>query len=119
MTRARTHRLALAITLIAVPGCALGFRGPLDESQKLGQTLRSENAQLRDQILALEGQNRDLSERAVDDARRLAAQDDAIKRLEHSVMAYQDERKKLESAYRRLTASLGTEVAKPGSSPAQ
>lgn len=114
MTRPRAGLIVLVAACLAPAGCALVSQGRLDDSQKVAQTLRGENAQLRDQILALEGQNRDLSERAVDDARRLAAQDDAIKRLEHSVMAYQDDRRKLESAYRRLTASLGKGDARAG-----
>ena len=43
----------------------------------------------------------------VDDSRRLTTQDEAIERLEHSVQAYQDERGRLESAYRQLASSLG------------
>ncbi len=115
MTRARAGLLVLAALCLAPPGCALVSQGRLDESQKLSQTLRSENTRLRDQILALEGQNRDLSERAVDDARRIAAQDDAVEHLEKSVMAYQDDRRKLESAYRRLVASLGLDDKTGGS----
>ncbi len=115
MTRARAGLLVLAALCLAPSGCALVSQGRLDESQKLSQTLRSENTRLRDQILALEGQNRDLSERAVDDARRIAAQDDAIEHLEKSVMAYQDDRRKLESAYRRLVASLGLDDKTDGS----
>ena len=60
----------------------------------------------------IRSQNRDLSERAVDDARRLAQLEDVNTRLETSVQAYQDERSRLESAYRDLRASL------PNGSPA-
>jgi hypothetical protein len=55
----------------------------------------------------LQGQNRDYAERAVDDAKRLAIQDEALERLEHSVQAYQDERTRLEAAYKRMASSLG------------
>ena len=68
--------------------------------------LRSENAQLKDQMLALRSQNQDFSERAVDDARRLAQLESSNQRLETSVQAYQDERTRLESAYKELRASL-------------
>jgi hypothetical protein len=80
----------------------------MDECQRLAQTLRSENARMKDRVLALQGQNRDYAERAVDDARRLAIQDEAIERLEHSVQAYQDERARLEAAYEQLAANLGS-----------
>jgi len=79
----------------------------LDEYQRLAETLRSENARLKDRILALQGQNRDYADRAVDDLRRSAAQDQAIERLEQSVQAYQEDRDRLHEAYQRLTASLG------------
>jgi hypothetical protein len=78
----------------------------MDECQRLTQTLRSENARLKDRVLALRSQNRDYAERAVDDGRRLAIQDEAIERLEHSVQAYQDERNRLEAAYQRLASRV-------------
>ena len=83
-----------------------GAAQQLDECHKLSQTLRSENAQLKDQTLALRSQNQDFSERAVDDARRLAQLEESNQRLETSVQAYQDERSRLESAYKELLASL-------------
>ena len=54
------------------------------------------------------GQNRDLSERAVDDSRRLAQLEDVNSRLETSVQAYQDERSRLEAAYRDLRPASRT-----------
>ena len=83
----------------------------MDECQKLTQSLRADNARLKDRVLALQGQNRDYAERAVDDGQRLAIQDEAIERLEHSVQAYQDERTRLEAAYKQLVSNLG--VAEP------
>ncbi len=88
-------------------GCALAPRSQLDECQQLSRTLRSENARLKDQLLTAENQNQDYADRAMDDSLRLTRQDAAIERLEQSVQAYQDERARLESAYRKLTASLG------------
>jgi hypothetical protein len=92
----------------------------MDECQRLAQTLRGENARMKDRILALQGQNRDYAERAVDDGKRLAIQDEAIDRLEHSVQAYQDERTRLEAAYHQLASSLGVADfgAEAGGSPA-
>jgi len=82
-------------------------RAQMDECQQVSRTLRSENARLKDQILALQTQNHDYADRALDDSRRLASQDEAIEHLESSVQAYQDERARLESAFHQLTASLG------------
>jgi hypothetical protein len=81
-------------------------RQEVDDCHRLSQTLRSENAALKDQMLALRSQNQDFSERAVDDARRLAQLESSNQRLETSVQAYQDERTRLETAYKELRASL-------------
>jgi hypothetical protein len=132
--RAAPRLAPLFVALLAF-GCATVPREHMDECQRISQTLRSENARLKDRLLALEGQNRDYADRAVDDARRLAVQDEAIERLEHSVQAYQDERAHLEAAYQQLTSNLGAtgsrvderlghagsnfpQQAKSGSSPA-
>jgi hypothetical protein len=108
MVRAPRLKLALPLLCAALlaPGCQIVPRQQLDECRRLSQTLRSENAQLKDQMLVLKGQNRDLAERAVDDSRRLAQLEEANNRLETSVQAYQDERTKLESAFKELRASL-------------
>jgi hypothetical protein len=104
-------RLAVVSVVIGLflagGGCGIVPKSRMDECQRLTQTLRSENARLKDRVLAVQGQNRDYAERAVDDARRLATQDEAIERLEHSVQAYQDERARLEAAYKQLASNLG------------
>jgi hypothetical protein len=99
-------RLFLLGTLTVCAGCAIVPRAQMDECQQLTRTLRSENARLRDRALALQSQNRDYADRAVDDSRRLTVQEEAIERLEQSVQAYQDERARLESAYKQLASSL-------------
>lgn len=101
-------RLPLVFSALALvaSGCRMAPREQLDECHRLSQTLRSENAGLKDQMLALRSQNQDFSERAVDDARRLATLEQTNRRLETSVQAYQDERTRLESAYKELRASL-------------
>jgi hypothetical protein len=95
-------------------GCAIVPRSRLEESQRLTQTLRAENARLQDRVLALQGQNRDYADRAVDDLRRSAAQDQAIEHLEQSVQAYQEDRDRLHEAYERLTASFGMRPSPTG-----
>src|SRR5262245_53470003 len=89
-------RLLIVSVVVLNSSCTIVPRERMDECQRVSQTLRSENARLKDQILALQSQNRDYADRAVDDSRRLAIQDEAIDRLEHSVHAYQDERSRLE-----------------------
>jgi hypothetical protein len=98
--------LVLAALTLAASGCRLAPRDELDDCHRLSQTLRSENARLKDRTLALQSQNQDYSERAVDDSRRLAQLEAVNQRLETSVQAYQDERTRLETAYKQLRASL-------------
>ena len=102
----RMRWLWFLAALVVSSGCSLVPRASMDECQRLSQMLRTDNARLKDQVLALQSQNRDYAERAVDDSRRLAIQDETIERLEHSVQAYQTDRSKLESAYEQLTSSL-------------
>ncbi len=109
--------MSSVVVLAVIAGCAIVPRSRMDECQQLTQSLRADNARLKDRVLALQGQNRDYAERAVDDARRLAVQDEAIERLEHSVQAYQDERTRLEAAYKQLVSNLG--VAGPDAEPAR
>jgi len=104
------------ILATAVPGCQFGARRQLDECRRLSQTLRSQNDQLKDQMLAYRSQNEDFSERAVDDGRRLDQQAEAIERLERSVQAYQAERDELQTAFRELRDSLPAAIRAASSS---
>jgi len=105
-----------AVASVLSSGCAVVPHARWEESQRLSQTLRAENARLKDQVLALQGQNRDYADRAVDDLRRLAARDQAIERLERSVQAYQEDRDRLGEAYEQLTANLGQRPSPTGAS---
>ena len=89
------------------PGCAMVPRDRIEESQRLTQSLRTENGRLKDQVLALQAQNQDYADRALDDLRRMSARDQAIERLDQSIHGYQDDRDRLAAAYRRLAVSLG------------
>jgi uncharacterized protein YhaN len=101
-------RLAAALIAAALlPACAFVPQSRFDESLRVTRSLRDENARLKDQVVNLQAQNRDASDRALDDLRRLAARDEAAERLRDSVQQYQDDRDRLEAAYQRLAASLG------------
>jgi hypothetical protein len=106
-TRIRELIAATMVLLGIAPGCTMVPRARLDESQRLAQGLRTENAHLQDRVLSLQAQNRDAADRALDDLRRLTARDEAIERLERSVQAYQDDRDRLAAAYQRLASSMG------------
>lgn len=94
LPRARRHALlvVLCAILASATGCGLVPRSRLDECHRLAQTLRADNHRLEDVALDLRAQNQDLTQRAVDDARRIAIQDEAVERLEKSVLGYQAER---------------------------
>jgi len=102
--------LALACALFG-PGCnQFGSRQRLEESRRYIQALRSENDQLKDQLLTYRNQYDDLSERSVDDTRRVAAQAETIEGLRRSVHAYQAQQDELKTAFRELRDSLPTAV---------
>jgi hypothetical protein len=83
----------------------------MEECRRLSQTLRTENARLKDQTLSLQSQADDLAERAVDDAKRLRRQSDAIAQLEQSLHAYQADRDRLQTAYQQLKSALASNGA--------
>jgi hypothetical protein len=67
-------RLPVLAALAVGSGCTMVPRSQVAECQRATQTLRTENARLKDRILVYQTQNRDYADRAVDDSRRLAAQ---------------------------------------------
>ena len=57
MARAVSSQIGLAAPVrgLAGAGCQIVPRQQVDDCRRLSQTLRSENAQLKDQMLALKG----------------------------------------------------------------
>ncbi|GAC1464643.1 MAG: hypothetical protein NVSMB9_03530 [Isosphaeraceae bacterium] len=99
-----------SLALLLCPGCGLVPRARLDDCHRLSQTLRAENNRLKDVSLDLRAQNQDLTQRAVDDSKRLAVQEEAVQRLERSVLAYQSEREALASAFEAVKRQVRTAV---------
>jgi outer membrane protein OmpA-like peptidoglycan-associated protein len=94
---------SVAIPLaVLLTGCSFVPKSKLDECHNVSVTLRAENTRLKDVALDLRAQNQDLTQRAVDDSRKLAAQEEAVTRLEKSVTAYQAERDKLAAAFETI-----------------
>jgi hypothetical protein len=93
----------------------------LDECHRLSQTLRADNNRLRDVALDLRAQNQDLNQRAVDDARRIALQEEALERLDKSVQGYQSEREQIARQFevleRQVRRTAGAEAATLDSGP--
>jgi chemotaxis protein MotB len=92
--------------LTGLAGCSVVPKSRLDDCHRLSQALQVESAQLKDVKLSLQAQNQDLTLRAVDDGHRIKVQDEAIRRLEKSVTAYQAEREQLETAFERMKQQL-------------
>ncbi|AGA27468.1 OmpA/MotB family protein [Singulisphaera acidiphila] len=104
---ARTTRLVVVFGLAGLlTGCAVVPRSRLEDCHKLSQTLEADKARLNDNLLSLRSQHNDLAQRADDDARRLLAQEDEVKRLRGTVQAYQDEREQLATDYARVKSLL-------------
>lgn len=108
-------RLALGLTLLAcAPGCGMvGSSRRLDDARNRIQALQTENQQLRDVALGLRGQNRDLAQRAVEDSRRLRAQEEAIARYERSIAQYQQDRDQIATQLDGLRGAVRTAALEP------
>ncbi len=101
----------LAATLLvcaAVSGCSMGPKTRVAEAEKLVQSLRADNAQLKDSALALKVQNQDLTQRAVDDSRSIQALETANTQYERSIQGYQDEREQYRAAFQDLKSQVRT-----------
>jgi hypothetical protein len=114
MSRAPRHKawtvLALACAA-AGPGCnQFGSRQRLEEGRRTIQALRSDNDRLKDQLLTLRNENHDLSERAVDDSRRIAALSESVDDYRGSIHAYQARQDELKESFRALRDGLPAAV---------
>ena len=102
--RPRPHQTFVLILILGsiVPGCAFVPKSRFESAEKLVQSLRSENAQLKDSALAVKVQNQDLAQRAVDDAKSIRALEVANDQYERSIQGYQDEREQLQAAFAEM-----------------
>jgi hypothetical protein len=100
--------LVLALAAACVPGCIVLSNARMGDYRRVTQNLRAENSRLQDMALDLRSQNQDLSQRAVDDARRLAGLEEAVERLERSTTAYQSEREQMAKAFDGLKQQVRT-----------
>jgi hypothetical protein len=96
----------LTMLIVFGGGCSMVPRNELADCAKRCRVLQAEAGQLKDETLSLRSQNRDLSQRAVDDGKRTQVLEEANRRLEESVAAYQHDRDELAAAFDRLQAQL-------------
>jgi hypothetical protein len=87
----------------------------MDEYRRVTQNLRADNTRLKDVTLDLRTQNEDLTQRALDDAGRIAGLEEAVERLERSTAGYQAERERMASAFETLKRQVRMSAsASPG-----
>lgn len=107
----RWTAIVCALVVSSANGCGFASRTKVDEFQRVAQNLRAENSRLRDVALDLRSRNQDLNQRAVVDARRITAQQEAVEQLEESVQGYQAEREKMAAAYDTLERQVRLAVS--------
>jgi chemotaxis protein MotB len=99
----RRWRGAAMVPLFALmAGCAVVPRSRLEDCHKLSQRLQAETLQLKDSALRLREQNHDLTQRAVDDARRLRTVEGENRELKQSILAYQENTRRIEAEFDRI-----------------
>lgn len=114
-------RWARTVALLVLPptllcGCSMAPRARLTQIEGQYATLQAETSKLKDESLALRGRNRELTQRAVEDARRMADLEDANERLTRSIAAYQKERDAMVDSFERIKQSV--QLASNGSTTA-
>lgn len=103
----RLYGLAATLTVaLAGSGCGNLPREQLAQCHNRSQLLQAEASRLKDDSTQLRAKNRELAQRAVEDARRLRSMEEANRRLEKSVVAYQDERDQVQRAFDDLKREL-------------
>lgn len=81
--------------LLGCTGCSSVSNQRLADCQKLAQSVQADNSRLKDVALKLRTENQDLTQRSIDDAKKIKTLADNNERLSRSVSAYQDERERM------------------------
>jgi len=110
--RVRAMAVGLALAGLAA-GCSVVPRSQLDDCHKQCQALQAESSQLKDATVRLRDQNRDYAQQAVDDARRLHTLEEANSRLEKSVVAYQDDIRRMEATVDQILRQVQSSADSP------
>ena len=113
LPRYRNTYLLLPALALGLPGCGVVPTTRLDDAKKVVQGLRSENAQLKDWSLRLADQDRDLTDRAVDDGQRIRALEQSNGELQASVDSYQREVQAMRSDYAQIVRQVRAAADSP------
>ena len=102
LTSFRLPILVVSLSFL-VPGCADIPNQRVADCHKLAQSLQTDNSRLKDVALRLRTENQDLTQRSIDDGKKLKTLADGNDRLSRSVVAYQDERERMAKQVQAIT----------------
>jgi hypothetical protein len=103
----RTWRAAILLGLTAGgAGCTWLPAGRLEDCRKECQALRTESARWKDVATNLRHKNSDLALRAVEDARQIRRLDEANRRLDSSILAYQEEFERISHDFAEIESQV-------------
>jgi hypothetical protein len=89
-----------------IAGCGFVRKTRLTQIEGQYATLAAETSKLKDESLSLRGRNRELMQRAVEDARRLHDLEVANEQLTQSIAGYQKEREAMADSFERIKRSV-------------
>lgn len=92
-------------------GCGALPHSQLAECRQRSQALQAEATQLKNEALGLRDRNRELAQRAIEDAHQIHTLKQSNSRLEKSLLAYQEERNRLVEAFEQLQNQIRTAAA--------
>ncbi len=110
----RLKTLALPSLLLALSaGCSVVPGTRLQDCRTRVQALQAESQELRDITVSLRQENKDMAQRAVETARLLETQQEAVARLERSIAEYQGERDALAAQLDAIKSQVRTASLAP------
>jgi hypothetical protein len=89
-----------------IAGCGFVRKSRLTQIEGQYATLAAETSKLKDESLSLRGRNRELMQRAVEDARRVHDLEVTNEQLARSVAGYQKEREAMADSFERIKHSV-------------
>ncbi len=100
--------LCAFLGISSLTGCSQIHNQRLEDCHKLAQSVQADNSRLKDVALKLRTENQDLSQRSIDDAKKIKTLADNNERLSRSVVAYQEERERMAAQVQAITREART-----------
>ncbi len=102
------YLLGVVVLFSQVGGCAEIPTQRVADCHKLAQSLQADNSRLKDVALKLRTENQDLTQRSIDDGKKIKTLADNNDRLSRSVVAYQTERERMAAQVQAITREART-----------